>query len=434
MGKHNKGARRRNSSDENVEKNKKSNGKKVAIISAVAIVGVLGVSINYFNKNYIYTDTIAKNIFIENTNVSNLTKEEAIKYVNENVSPSDIELKYNGETNIISPQDIELKYNISEVVDEAYNYTKTDSYFENLKRFFELNKNSKNLELKSLYNETKLSEKIQSISELINVEMENAKVFISNSGNISVSNATIGKELDITATKESIYDAIKAKDYSPIDLKVDTKEPKVSNEAANSVNALLGQFSTKFSTNDSNRVTNVVLSAKSTSDVLLMPGEEFSYNTLTGTRTKSNGYKDAPVIVNGKLEQDVGGGVCQVSSTLFNSVLYSGLDVTSRRNHSLKSSYVSIGRDAMVSDGGSDFRFKNPYSHPVYIKNIVSNGVITSRIYGNAADKKNITIKVDPYTTGGLEAAKTYIQYKDSSGKVISTKYISNSVYKKPKN
>lgn len=434
MGKHNKGARRRNSSDENVEKNKKSNGKKVAIISAVAIVGVLGVSINYFNKNYIYTDTIAKNIFIENTNVSNLTKEEAIKYVNENVSPSDIELKYNGETNIISPQDIELKYNISEVVDEAYNYTKTDSYFENLKRFFELNKNSKNLELKSLYNETKLSEKIQSISELINVEMENAKVFISNSGNISVSNATIGKELDITATKESIYDAIKAKDYSPIDLKVDTKEPKVSNEAANSVNALLGQFSTKFSTNDSNRVTNVVLSARSTSDVLLMPGEEFSYNTLTGTRTKSNGYKDAPVIVNGKLEQDVGGGVCQVSSTLFNSVLYSGLDVTSRRNHSLKSSYVSIGRDAMVSDGGSDFRFKNPYSHPVYIKNIVSNGVITSRIYGNAADKKNITIKVDPYTTGGLEAAKTYIQYKDSSGKVISTKYISNSVYKKPKN
>ena len=434
MGKHNKGARRRNSSDENVEKNKKSNGKKVAIISAVAIVGVLGVSINYFNKNYIYTDTIAKNIFIENTNVSNLTKEEAIKYVNENVSPSDIELKYNGETNIISPQDIELKYNISEVVDEAYNYTKTDSYFENLKRFFELNKNSKNLELKSLYNETKLTEKIQSISELINVEMENAKVFISNSGNISVSSATTGKELDIAATKESIYDAIKEKNYSPIDLKVDIKEPKISNEAANSVNALLGQFSTKFSTSDSNRVTNVVLSAKSTSDVLLMPGEEFSYNTLTGTRTKSNGYKDAPVIVNGKLEQDVGGGVCQVSSTLFNSVLYSGLDVTSRRNHSLKSSYVSIGRDAMVSDGGSDFRFKNPYSHPVYIKNIVSNGVITSRIYGNAADKKNITIKVDPYTTRGLEAAKTYIQYKDSSGKVISTKYISNSVYKKPSN
>ena len=84
----------------------------------------------------------------------------------------------------------------------------------------------------------------------------------------------------------------------------------------------------------------------------------------------------------------------------------------------------------MVSDGGSDFRFKNPYSHPVYIKNTVSNGVITSKIYGNTSDKKNISIKVEPYTTEGLDAAKTYIEYKDSNGKVIRTQYISNSVYK----
>ena len=226
----------------------------------------------------------------------------------------------------------------------------------------------------------------------------------------------------------------KNKDYKAIDLKVNIKQPKISTEAAKSVNTLLAEFSTKFSTNDSNRVTNIVLSAKATSDVLLMPGEEFSYNNLTGKRTKSNGYKDAPVIINGKLEQDVGGGVCQVSSTLFNSVLYSGLDVTSRRNHSLKSSYVSIGRDAMVSDGGSDFRFKNPYSHPVYIKNTVSNGVITSKIYGNASDKKNISIKVEPYTTGGLDAAKTYIENRDSNGNVIRTQYISNSVYKNKNN
>ena len=95
----------------------------------------------------------------------------------------------NGETNVISPDEIDLKYNTSEVVDEAYHYTKTDSYFENVKRFFDLNKNSKNLEIKSLYNENKLSEKIQNISDSINVDMKNAKVYISDSGNISVSSA-----------------------------------------------------------------------------------------------------------------------------------------------------------------------------------------------------------------------------------------------------
>lgn len=430
MGKNNIGVSQTSTLDESFYKSEKSKVKKYKIVGLVAIICVLGVSINYFNKKYIYTNVIAKNIFVEGIDVSNLTKEEAINYVNENVILGELQLNYNGETNVISPDEIDLKYNTSEVVDEAYHYTKTDSYFENVKRFFDLNKNSKNLEIKSLYNENKLSEKIQNISDSINVDMKNAKVYISDSGNISVSSATIGKELDIASTKESIYDAIKNKDYKSIDLKVNIKEPKISTEAAKSVNTLLAEFSTKFSTKDSNRVTNVVLSAKATSDVLLMPGEEFSYNNLTGKRTASNGYKDAPVIINGKLEQDVGGGVCQVSSTLFNSVLYSGLDVTSRRNHSLKSSYVSIGRDAMVSDGGSDFRFKNPYSHPVYIKNTVSNGVITSKIYGNISDKKNISIKVEPYTTEGLDAAKTYIEYKDSNGKVIRTQYISNSVYK----
>lgn len=430
MGKNNIGVSQTSTLDESFYKSGKSNVKKYKIVGLMAIICVLGVSINYFNKKYIYTNVIAKNIFVEGIDVSNLTKEEAINYVNENVILGELQLNYNGETNVISPDEIDLKYNTSEVVDEAYHYTKTDSYFENVKRFFDLNKNSKNLEIKSLYNENKLSEKIQNISDSINVDMKNAKVYISDSGNISVSSATIGKELDIASTKESIYDAIKNKDYKSIDLKVNIKEPKISTEAVKSVNTLLAEFSTKFSTKDSNRVTNVVLSAKATSDVLLMPGEEFSYNNLTGKRTASNGYKDAPVIINGKLEQDVGGGVCQVSSTLFNSVLYSGLDVTSRRNHSLKSSYVSIGRDAMVSDGGSDFRFKNPYSHPVYIKNTVSNGVITSKIYGNTSDKKNISIKVEPYTTEGLDAAKTYIEYKDSNGKVIRTQYISNSVYK----
>lgn len=430
MGKNNIGVSQTSTLDESFYKSGKSNVKKYKIVGLMAIICVLGVSINYFNKKYIYTNVIAKNIFVEGIDVSNLTKEEAINYVNENVILGELQLNYNGETNVISPDEIDLKYNTSEVVDEAYHYTKTDSYFENVKRFFNLNKNSKNLEIKSLYNENKLSEKIQNISDSINVDMKNAKVYISDSGNISVSSATIGKELDIASTKESIYDALKNKDFKSIDLKVNIKEPKISTEAAKSVNTLLAEFSTKFSTKDSNRVTNVVLSAKATSDVLLMPGEEFSYNNLTGKRTTSNGYKDAPVIINGKLEQDVGGGVCQVSSTLFNSVLYSGLDVTSRRNHSLKSSYVSIGRDAMVSDGGSDFRFKNPYSHPVYIKNTVSNGVITSKIYGNTSDKKNISIKVEPYTTEGLDAAKTYIEYKDSNGKVIRTQYISNSVYK----
>lgn len=145
MGKNNIGVSQSSTLDESFYKSGKSNVKKYKIVGLMAIICVLGVSINYFNKKYIYTNVIAKNIFVEGIDVSNLTKEEAINYLNENVILGELQLNYNGETNVISPDEIDLKYNTSEVVDEAYHYTKTDSYFENVKRFFDLNKNSKNL-------------------------------------------------------------------------------------------------------------------------------------------------------------------------------------------------------------------------------------------------------------------------------------------------
>lgn len=100
------------------------------------------------------------------------------------------------------------------------------------------------------------------------------------------------------------------------------------------------------------------------------------------------GYKNAPVIVKGELQEGVGGGVCQVSTTLYNSVLYAGLDVVQRRAHSIPSSYVSIGRDAAVAYGSLDFVFRNSHDYPVYIKAFVSGNKVTARIYGDTTKHK----------------------------------------------
>ncbi|MGL6107185.1 VanW family protein [Romboutsia sp.] len=411
----------------------KKQKKRNIVIFTMIVLFMGGFTIDHFNQTYIYSNTIANNIFIEGIDVSELTKEKAVQLLSEKNTPKDITLKYEGNTYKVPPNEIDLKYNIQESVNEAYNYTKTESYFDNVKRYFDLKENKHELELTPSYDETKLSEAIQKISDSIKVETANAKVWISDTGSISFSPSTTGKELDIVKTKEAIYDTIKSKKYEEIQLKVNLKEPKVSTENAKSVNTLLGEYKTTFSTKDPNRVENIRLSSKRTSNILLMPGEEFSYNDLILATTKSNGYKNAPVILNGVLVEGLGGGVCQVSSTLFNAVLYSGLDITSRSNHSLKSSYVPVGRDAMVNDSGTNFRFKNPYSNPIYVKTTVGNGVLISKIYGSSSDKKNISIKVDEFTQNGLEAAKTYIQYKDDNGNLLSTKYVAKSVYKKPK-
>lgn len=413
------------------KKNKKSKHKNL-IISLVAVVFILGFMLDHFNQTYIYNNTIAKDISIEGVDVSEMTKEEAIESVHEKKAPKSINLVHNGQKHEISAQDINLKYSIEEAVEEAFNYTKTDSYFENIKRYFDLKKNKKNLEIKPSYDEALLSQAIEKISNKINVDMVNATVSISHGGSISTTTSQTGKELDIAATKDSIYDMLESKKHGDIELKVNIKKPNVTTEDAESVNALLGQYTTKFG-NSSNRVANISLSARKSSDVLLMPGEEFSYNNLTGMRTKSNGYKDASIIVNGELQEGLGGGVCQVSTTLYNAVLYSGVSVTSVSSHSLLSTYVPIGQDAMVNDGGTDFRFKNPYNHPVYVKTSVGNGTVTSKIYGNVNDKKNISIKVDSFKENGKDAAKTYRVYKDANGKIVQTEYIAKSVYKNPK-
>ena len=318
-------------------------------------------------------------------------------------------------------------------MNKAYNYNKKNEYFKNLEIFFELKKIPKNFNIVPSYDEAKLSNQIEKISNSINIKPVDATILIDDNGGITKTPSKEGIELDIVKAKEDIYSVIKSKNHTDIKLNIEVVKPEVSTADVESINSRLAEYTTSFSPNNTNRVTNIYLSAQKTSDVLLMPGEEFSYNDLTGKRIASNGYKDAPVIINGKLEQDVGGGVCQVSSTLFNSVMYSGLDITSRRNHSLKSSYVPIGQDAMVTDGGSDFRFKNPYNHPIYIKNVLSNGTITSRIYGNNQDMKKINIRVEKFKENGLDAAKTYVEYLDGYGNIVETKYIGKSVYKNPK-
>ncbi len=363
-----------------------------------------------------------------------MTKEEAIDKLKKLKVPQNINLIYKDKEYVINPNDINLNYNIEESVEKAYNYTKESTYIENVKKYFELKNNPKKIDLKSSYDEVMLSDKLDKISKDINIDKINAKIYISDNGDISYTPSTTGKELDIAHLKESIYNSIEEKNYNDINIKVDIKDPNIETKDVKSINSLLAEYSTKFSTGPGHegRNENIKIASDKTSNILLMPGEEFSYNNLTGTRNKANGYKDAGVIVNGKIEQGTGGGVCQVSSTIYNSVLYSGLELTSIRNHSLKSTYVPVGRDATVTDGGIDFRFKNPYNHPIYIKNTVSNGVVTSKIYGNSNDKKNIDIKVDLFKENGLDAAKTYRVYKDESGKVLKEEYVAKSVYKKP--
>ncbi len=145
---------------------------------------------------------------------------------------------------------------------------------------------------------------------------------------------------------------------------------------------LLSDFSTSFSSSNSNRSTNISLAASKIDGVVLMPGETFSYNQTVGQRTTAAGFKSAPAYLNGEVVQEVGGGICQVSSTLYNAVLYANLEITERQNHTFKPTYVKPGLDATVSWGGPDFKFTNNRDYPIKIVTNTAGKNVHIYIYG----------------------------------------------------
>ena len=142
------------------------------------------------------------------------------------------------------------------------------------------------------------------------------------------------------------------------------------------VKKFLKSFSTYFSTSNTNRANNIKLAAKTIS-IVIMPDEQFIWSDIVGQTTKKKGYKVAHVILNGEYVDSYGGGVCQVSTTLFNSVDKLGLKILERHQHSLTSSYVAKGRDATVAHGSKNFRFKNNKKYPIYINAYVYGGTLT---------------------------------------------------------
>lgn len=159
-----------------------------------------------------------------------------------------------------------------------------------------------------------------------------------------------------------------------------------------------------------------------------MPGEEFSYENAVGPVIASNGYKYAPVISNGKLVDGIGGGVCQVSSTLYNTQLNAGILPTERRNHSKAVGYVPRGLDATLASGSIDYKFKNTYEYPLVINTKAINGKLTIEIWSNEDALKGIDYKPVSYVSGNV--ANTYLYGYDKDGNKVYEKHIDTSVYR----
>ncbi len=262
----------------------------------------------------------------------------------------------------------------------------------------------------------------------------------------------IGAEFDVTAA-QAVLDAATPGETVTIDAEIEL--PAVTAEELEGVlfRDVLGQCRTHVS-GTSARINNVKLSAAACNGVVLNTGDVFSYNATTGQRTTAKGYQAAPAYVQGETVDEVGGGVCQTSSTLYYACLRSNLEITARYAHRYVPAYIDWGMDATVSWGGPDYKFTNNTNYPIKIVATYSGGYLTIKILGTNVDGTSVKMtnevlsstpwetvyKDDETLPAGTEKVTTtpYTGYKvksyrnvyDANGKLISSTYEATSDYK----
>lgn len=210
-----------------------------------------------------------------------------------------------------------------------------------------------------------------------------------------ISGETVGLDFDVNALKQAYSNAKEGETFS---FPVTVLQPKVTKAdlERKMFQDVLGEVTTNVS-GSAARKSNVKLAAEACNNVILLPGEVFSYNDTTGPRTAAKGYKSAPAYYNGATVQEIGGGVCQPSSTIYYAVLHTNLEIVERHNHRYAVGYVPDGMDATVSYGGLDFKFKNSTDYPIKI--------VTSSY--DASGKRKLNVKIYGTNVDGITVKPT---------------------------
>lgn len=232
-----------------------------------------------------------------------------------------------------------------------------------------------------------------------------------------------GIEFDVKEAQR-LWDEAKVGDLVRIPLEI--TEPDFTKDDVKELFAdRLSSKSTSLSGSSTNRINNITLAASKINGVILQPGDTFSYNNTVGQRTTARGFREAGAYMNGEVVQEVGGGICQVSSTLYYCAMTANLKITARTNHYFSVGYIEPGMDATVSWGAPDFRFQNDRTFPVKIQAYVKNGSLTVEIWGTDVD--GTTVKMD-YTTSGMTTT-TYRNVYDKDGKLLTRTQEAVSTY-----
>lgn len=373
-----------------------SRGFKGIIIALISFFIVLLASSAVL---FLSGEKIAPNVSIDGYDVGRMTLAEAMNELknafDNNLNQAYMTLKHGEKTWQLNYKDIDYSYDYDRALAEAYSLTRQGSLFNRYIDSILIRMNKKDITIGFSYDKEKVAQFIKNISKEIDSEPIDATIRLV-SGKFQITDEKPGSRLDQEKAVNMISAAIDSKSIANVELPVEVIDAEITRADLSNITDKLGEYSTSFNASNESRSYNIKLATKSVTDVLVRPGETFSLNKTIGPRLAKYGYRTAKVIINNEYVDGIGGGICQVSSTLYNAALLANLKIVERKNHSLPSSYIAMGRDATISGDYIDFKFMNNTPYPLYIYGEVKGNQVRFSIYGKNENKgRQIKIKTE---------------------------------------
>lgn len=392
--------------------------------TALTIIVAGGISVSVANQN-----KIVMGVQANGTNIAGMSKAEAhnffAKLAESKLQRKAAVLSYKERTFQIDPAEINLHGNVDEATEAAYKIGREGTPLENIVSQMRCAIFGHTITMDASFDENLLNQQLTKIKKAVDTQPINGKVTLLADGSIQKTAAVTGLTLDITPLAAEL-----APDFKTFNITVkkelhpDEQPPFVQDNDLAAMDGILGSYTTRFYPGD--RGDNIGLAASHLQGALIRSGSTLSFNSIVGPRTRDAGYKNAGVIIYGEHAIDVGGGVCQVSSTLYNAVLLAGLTPVERTGHFASSSYVPAGRDATVADGLIDFVFRNPLPHPVYLTVANSGSALTVYVLGTKADLAGKSIAL---VTEGSSMRPSLYRLWMQNGEVVEREFLHTDAY-----
>ncbi|WP_296970644.1 VanW family protein [Tepidanaerobacter sp. EBM-38] len=376
--------------------------KKITLVFFLLLLCVIMIIILNDYNNIL----IPSGLYIGDVDVGGLTNDEARnifqKLTEEKINKSIILTFYDKQWIFKISEYIEI--DVDKSIDNIATYVKSIKKEGIIKRFIfrqQLKKSPLRIDPIIKYKTDKLPQLFDEINEVIMVKPINA-VFKTDDDIVHIITDVKGQILDEDMLKKKIKEAIWTEnEILVIPVKVWNAEKTKEDLEKMEIRVKIAEYSTEFDKTLKNRTENIRVASEMLNGCIISPGDIFSFNKVVGERTKDKGYKEAPVFINNEVIYDIGGGICQVSSTLYNLALLTDLEIVERMNHSLPVSYVPLGRDATVNYGTIDLKFKNNTGGYLLLTSEITNDKLIVKFFGNKKIDKSVelfseTIKTIP--------------------------------------